>query len=348
MRTISPADPSLTWLGAIDVEHTPDWSRPWRLPYRDLDLFPGARLRQRAAIPAGVRLVVQTNSVVIGGRALPGQAGERRVVDVVVDGALAETIDVQRDGTFRSGVMPPGEKAVELWLPTTDELRLATLCIDDDAELSPANPASRPRLVVYGSSISQCAAAASPTRTWPAIVARGLGMELTGLGFGGECKLDPMVARLIRDLPADVIITCLGINVYGSGVFNERSFLPAVLGLLTTIRDGHPRVPILVISPIASPDREEVTGESGMSLAQIRELVHEAVAVLRRHGDNDLRVLSGLEVLGPDDSGLLWDGLHPGPRGYEHMGEKITAVVEALVPATVARLGRRHAEARIQ
>src|SRR5690606_5273945 len=177
----------------------------------------------------------------------------------------------------------------------------------------------------------QCRAAASPTRTWPALVARELGLDLTCLGYGGQCHLDPMVARMIRDRPADVIITCLGINVYGSGTFNRRSFLPAVIGLLSTIRDGHSNAPVLVITAIISPGREHSVSATGMTLAQIRGEVARAAQVLREHGDDDVHLLSGLDVVGAEQAHVLDDGLHPNAEGYAGMAAAIAPVVHKLL-----------------
>ncbi|NEE02225.1 SGNH/GDSL hydrolase family protein [Phytoactinopolyspora halotolerans] len=334
-RQLRADDETLTWEGAVEVEHTPDWSRGWRLQHSRRDLF-SEQLRLRALMQAGVRVVFGTDATSVRGRAvvsdLDGMAPVQDLppVDLVVDGRDVDSSPVRPDGTFGFEV-PAGEKTVELWLPQFGDFRLAALEIDDDARTWRAPRPERPKLITYGSSITQCRAAASPTRTWPALVARELGMDLTCLGYGGQCHLDPMVGRMIRDMPADVIVACLGINVHNQGTFNERSFLPAVLGMLSTIRDGHPGVPILVISPIVSPSRENEPSAAGMTLTQIRGNVEEGVRRLREHGDDNLHLMHGLDVLGPDHADLLFDGLHPDTTGYAHMAAAIAPAVRKLV-----------------
>ncbi|MFD7307963.1 GDSL-type esterase/lipase family protein [Promicromonospora sp. NPDC059942] len=343
MREIRADDDVLTWAGAVSVEHGPRWSRAWRLPHDRIGLFPGGALRSRAAMPAGVRLVLGTDA-----RRLAGFAAVQGVevpLDVVVDGggpggagsdgagpggAVVASVPVGPDGGFAME-LPPGDKRVEVWLPQFGTFRLLSLAIDDGARVWPARGPSGPRLVTYGSSLTQCRQAASPTRTWPALVARGLGLDLTCLGFAGEAHLDPMVARVLRDLPADVVVACLGINVYGAGTFTERSLLPALLGFLSTVRDGHPGVPVLVVSPVASPRREDAVGPAGLTLAQVRDQVADAVGLLTAHGDPDLHLLDGRAVLGPEHAHLLADGLHPGPEGYAHMASVIVPVVRELL-----------------
>ncbi|PSL07033.1 lysophospholipase L1-like esterase [Haloactinopolyspora alba] len=329
-REVRADDPVLRWVGAVEVEHGAGWSRGWRLPLSRIGLFPGEALRGRAAMQAGVRVVFGTDAGMVGGRLVVGPDVEDPLrVDLVVDGELVDSAPVGADGSFRFAGVVAGEKTVEVWLPQFGDVGLAAVEVDEAARVWAAPDEGRPRLVTYGSSITHCRSAASPARTWPALVARELGADLTCLGFGGQCHLDPMVARTIGDLPADVIVTCLGINVYGGGSFTERSFLPAVLGLLATIRDGHPTTPLIVMSPIVCPDREDTAGAGGMSLAFIRAQVAEAVRLLREHGDEDVRLLDGLDVFGPEQAHMLGDGLHPDADGYAHMATSITPTVRA-------------------
>lgn len=336
MREIRADDDVLAWEGAVSVEHAPGWSRAWRLPHDRIGLFPGGALRTRAAMPAGVRVVLGTDARVLAGRA--AVQGVEVPLDAVVDGVIVASAPVGPGGSFVLD-LPPGDKRVELWLPQFGTFRLVSVAVEDGARVwagvaAPGDPVRRrPRFVAYGSSLTQCRQAASPARTWPALVARELGLDLTCLGFAGEAQLDPMVARVVRDLPADVVVACLGINVYGAGTFSARSLLPALLGFLSTVRDGHPGVPVLVVSPVASPRREAVVGRAGLTLEQVRDQVADAVGLLVAHGDPDLHLLDGRSVLGPEHAHLLDDGLHPGPAGYEHMASVIAPAVRDLLLA---------------
>ena len=53
---IRPDDTRISWQGAISIQHTDQWSMPWRIPYADLGLYPPDALRERASMAAGVRL----------------------------------------------------------------------------------------------------------------------------------------------------------------------------------------------------------------------------------------------------------------------------------------------------
>ena len=189
------------------------------------------------------------------------------------------------------------------------------------------SPTHDPRWITYGSSITQCRTAASATQTWPAIVARESGLNLTCLGYGGQCHLDAMVARMIRDLPADYISLCLGINIQGASSLGPRAFRPAIIGAVQIIREKHPDIPLVLMSPICSPPREETPNAVGFHLKGMREEVRTAAEALQAHGDKHVYYVNGLSVFGTDYVHLLPDALHPDAEGYRVMGKNFITQV---------------------
>ena len=85
-------------------------------------------------------------------------------------------------------------------------------------------------------------------------------MELVNLGLAGSALLDPFTARTMRDTPADLVSVKIGINIVNLDLMRRRAFGPAVHGFLDTIREGHPHVPLLVVSPVLCPIHEETPG----------------------------------------------------------------------------------------
>lgn len=336
MNHIDAADDVLIWCGAIEVEHTSEGSRGWRLPRSRIDRFPSPDLVARARMQAGIRVVLGTSATNLSGQLAIIDVGkvDEVKVDLVIDGELIATAPVI-DGSFGFDGIPAGDKVIELWLPQLGEVRLRGLEVPDDARVWRPELPRRRRIVTYGSSITQCGAAGSPARTWPALVARELDLDLTCLGYGGQCHLDPLIAREIGALSPDVITACLGINIYGQGTFNARSFIPAILGFIATIRDTCPDVPIVVISPIGSPSRETTANVVGFTLSEMRDQVARSAQLLRDHGDPNLTYVDGLDVLPLSQAERLYDGLHPDARGYEMMAEAIVPVVKELVAAPV-------------
>src|SRR5699024_10918236 len=183
------------------------------------------------------------------------------VLDVTIDGVLTERIHLTEGEHTIDCSIPAGNHEVRVWLPQAGFSAVGGLQLHDTTRTAPLP--HRPKWVTYGSSITQCTAAGGPSATWPALVATELDWDLTCLGFGGQCQLDPIVERTFESVEADVISLCLGINSYGASTFNERSFAAQAAGFIERIRDAHPEVPIAVISPIASPEREHLPNAVG-------------------------------------------------------------------------------------
>merc|ERR1719478_2002044 len=122
--------------------------------------------------------------------------------------------------------------------------------------------------------------------------------------------MDESLARLIRDTPADLITLKLGINVHNMGSHGGRSFGQAVLGNLLTIREKHPKTPLLLVSPIFGAWREEQTHSPSpmvpdtknptdarfLNLKQMRTELKRIVELLRKRGDEQISYLDGLEL----------------------------------------------------
>jgi lysophospholipase L1-like esterase len=128
-------------------------------------------------------------------------------------------------------------------------------------------------------------------------------------------------------------------NIAMDGTFTRRTFAPALDGFLDTLREGHPDVPIVVISATLSPLLEDAVGPIGvdeaggltaravaddwplLSLQRIREIAQQVVA--RRSGsDPNLFYVDVLELFGAADRADLADGFHPNEAGHRRAGER--------------------------
>lgn len=361
-------------VGALDFDRREKGISPRRLPAWTRPQVPEF-MEVMARMPSGVRLAFSTNSTSIELDALttrmqtPPQEPRPVVFDLSIDNETIVSQSYDAGNTIVLNPQVPGdfelkrgsaykirfegleaaEKSCELWLPVNVFIELRSLAIEDGASLNPPPQNDRPRWLHYGSSISHCSEAKSPTATWPAVAARLGGMNLQSLGFGGNCHLDPFVARVIKDQPADLISLKVGINIVNGDTMRERVFVPVLHGFLDTIREGKPDTPILVISPIFCPSAEDTPGptlfgddgkirtvrgheelrQGCMSLARMRELIESVIETRKKVGDRKLHYLNGLDLLGSDDAGDLPDDLHPNPAGYVRMGERFHRAVFA-------------------
>jgi hypothetical protein len=329
---LNPEDPRISWHGAVSLEHGPGWIRPWRIPFDQRLLFGKLtepdKLLSHARMPAGVRIAFFTDSEAIGWdvaaiQSDPVQAQAARI-DICCDGERHRSVSLL--GGPGTCDLPPGEKLVEIWLPQYCEVLIRGFDVDEQASLRPFHD-ERPRLLFYGSSNTQSKGAESPVATWPAIFARHHDLNLMNLGYGSACHLDPMVARLMRDLHADLIAMEIGINIYINAALNAVSLRAAFVGFVQILREGHPNTPIIVMSSIYADWRESTPNAVGLTLDRIREEMAAAVDDLRALGDANLHYVSGLELFGADMADMLPDQLHPGVDGHKVLGGRFATRV---------------------
>jgi lysophospholipase L1-like esterase len=330
MSVIAPADLADLLRGRIDLVADGDRIVPCRLPVLTQRPVLDPALLRTAWMPAGTRLDLVTDADAlmwtVEAHRPTGDTRPAAPFDIEIDGVRRDRISIEGEAHLRVDDLPAGEHRVRIWLPQLGTVRLGPLRIEGGNLIRPA-PAE-PAWTCYGSSITHCSGAAGPSETWPALVAGAHGWDLLGLGFAGQGHLDPSVARAIRDRPADLISICAGANPHAKDTFSLRSFAPALVGFIDTVRDRQPDTPITLMSPIVAPDREHRGNLHGITLSGIREEVHRVAETLRDRGDDRIFTIDGLDVFGPDDAHLLVaDGLHPDPDGYRLIGSRMAEIL---------------------
>ncbi|AMM20158.1 lipase [Frondihabitans sp. PAMC 28766] len=360
--------------GGAELERTARGLRVHRLPEWVRTQYPDGQLLMMESQPSGVRLALRTSANAIELVTHPTRVAYRGAdrargnVDVFVNGSLfardlltggdvfeidltsgASTLATGPSRTSRITGLPAGDSRIEIWLPHNETVELVSLhadapVLEDDEHL--------PIWLHHGSSISHGSNATAPSETWPAIASRLAHVDLHNLGFGGSALVDPFMARVIRDRPADAISVKLGINTVNTDAMRLRAFVPAVHGFLDTIRDGHPTTPILLISPIFAGIHERTPGPGAVDTATLGtdhvqfiatgdpddiahgkltlEVIRRELASLveRRAADQNLHYLDGLDLFGADDARAfpLPDGLHPGPDAHRLIGERFADI----------------------
>lgn len=298
------------------------WWTPWRLPEDAIDLVGNDVFAQGQRNAAGARIAFRTDSTELT-FSVDCDVDDACPLDLIVDDRLVERCPVGLGNSTFTWSLPGGEHRVELWLPQFGAMRLGPLSVNNAAIVTPPLTAAA-RWIAHGSSLTQCREAAGPSEAWPSLVSRTNDWELTNLGFGGQCHLDPSVARFIRDHPpVDLIFLCIGINIYGQASLNSRSLPSALSGFISTIRERHATTPLVVMSPLVAPEREDTQNAAGLTLRNVRDIVIDGVEKLVRRGDQHLTAIDGPAVFGSADAHLLGDGLHPTTVGYRLMAQRL-------------------------
>lgn len=328
---LSLLDPRIRWEGHAELAREGEWLTPRRLKAGRTNSEVHPELLRMADMAAGVSIHFSTDASefrIQAETSMPKGLGEAiSPFDLMVNGRLAGRQVLQGAGVVDVTGLGHGTKEISVWLPQFGVTRLSTIELSDAAFIS-ASRSPRPHWITYGSSITHCREASGPSDAWPARVSTKFAWRLTALGFAGQCHLDPVVAQHIRDTPADLISMCLGINIWAASSLSGRTLGPMLSGFLDTVREGHPVTPLVITTPISSPERERKLNAVGLTLHDVRTLVHDVTLSRSAQGDSALTLIDGRDLLGEEDSRMLVDGLHPGPEGYRQIADRMGPILQ--------------------
>ncbi len=157
----------------------------------------------------------------------------------------------------------------------------------------------RKKLVVfYGTSITQGACASRPGMASTAIAGRRLDVPVINLGFSGNGRMEPEMARLLGELdPSVYVLDCLW-NMTPEMV-SER-----VEPFVKILRETRPGTPIVLVEDAHFMNHPT---QDGTILRDIFER-------LKAQGDEHLHLLPNTGMLGSDTEGTV-DGCHPNDLG---------------------------------
>ncbi|UNO43685.1 GDSL family lipase [Streptomyces sp. MST-110588] len=332
---------------------TPDWLAPgpflrgvaWHDRAKDrlvrADPADGDRLPwetwSRATVPVGVRLeglAPGADTLHIRYRAFPPRPAD----ELLSAGAVFE---LWQDGepVCEAPARPGEDRTVRLRLPASDgpftvhlpvPLRPRVLGLRatgparSAAAPAPAEPL--PRWAVYGDSICEGWIASRPSRAWPAVAGRALGLDPVNLGYAGSGRGEIASAQQLAALPCDLITLAFGTNCWSGSPYSAPLLRETTSAFMALVRRGHPDTPLLVLSPLLRPDAEDTPNALGATLSELRRAQEAAVADRIAAGDRGLALLSGAPLLEAAD---LADGLHPGDGGHARLAGAVAAALRA-------------------
>ncbi len=221
--------------------------------------------------------------------------------------------------------MTGGEHDYMLYLPLYNGVDSVEIGVSEGAAFAPAperREGVRP-VLVYGTSIVHGGCATRPGMAYPAIVGRKLDWPMLNLGFSGNGRSEPEVARLLAELDPAVYV------LDGLPNLNPAQTAERVGPFVDTLRKAHPKTPIVLVENIVYQNAELIASRresyQGKNAA-LRKIYGERIAA----GDENLYYIRAEELLGDDGEGTV-DGTHPTDLGFLRMSEAMVRVVEPLL-----------------
>lgn len=286
-----------------------------------------------AQSPSGGRIRFSTNSTKLVIRLeYPSPPGMRNMhafgqtgVDLYLDGMYRGTAIATPESRPGNPVehvyfenQPGNTREVTLYLPLYKPVKVLGIGIDKGATVGkPAGFALSKPVVFYGTSITQGGCASRSGMSYQAILGRMLNIDFVNLGFSGNGKGEPVVARAVAEIDASMFVLDFSQNNA-----TLESLMEVYDPFIATLRAKHPDTPIIAITPIASAG-EQFKPEG--KLQSMRDHIREVVSRRIGAGDAHLQLMEGTDLLGPDRLGGLVDGTHPNDLGFEWMAEGIAA-----------------------
>ena len=185
--------------------------------------------------------------------------------------------------------------------------------LEKESVLKEPPPFSFPgKIVIYGTSITQGCCVSRPGMAYSNILSRKLDAQFVNLGFSGNGRGEPALARLINQIPdVGLIILDYEANAHETIVNTLDPFLDI-------LREKHPDTPILIMSKIRYAD---------VPFMHRRDFQRNLVEKRNDAGDTNIYFLDGSTVLGDDYHECTVDGVHPTDLGSKRIAD---ALMEAI------------------
>ncbi len=295
--------------GTLSVRQDDGWLTPLRFTEKQLESYAiNEPLRIRSMAPAGIRLAFHSSAKTLSlSYRIKGRARTWAAFDILEDGEFMDSVLVWEDeGSIE--IPLSGDEAVktEIYLP-----HLVEVSIKDVRGDAPLRPAPKPDTfwLCLGDSITQGMDAVHPSATYPARVARALGLDVLNTGVGGGVFRAENLEYIGRE--PDVITIALGCNDWGHSkdkaefTENIRSYLQKLDGLYACRN-------VYGIVPIWRSDADTV--RSGMTFDEMRALIRKEYEKYPY-----ITILNGTDLVPPNtcfygDAGEL--KAHPNAEGF--------------------------------
>jgi hypothetical protein len=237
-------------------------------------------------------------------------------------GAAAPEEDLRTAACLRSGIDPAFRRYV-VYLPYVNPVESLRIGVPDDARFEPVPPRTEKPIAYYGTSIVHGHCAGRPGMTHAAQLGRRLGRAVLNLGFSGNARMEPDLARLLAELDPCLWIVDPVPNMWAE-LIRERA-----VGFIEILHAACPGVPIVMVedrvhahAPFDTPLSEKH--------AENRAAWREAYDALKLDGVPDLHYVDHSDLIGADGDGTQ-DGSHPNDLGFYRYAEALEPVLRRVL-----------------
>jgi len=231
-----------------------------------------------------------------------------------------------KEKTFTCELMKEGPgkwREYRLYLPLYKPVREVALGIDHAARIAPSPSMARP-VVFYGTSITQGGCASTAGSDFVSEVGRTLDLEVINLGFSGNGRGEPVMARLAAEIDAEMFVLDYAGNV---DVDRLRGTLPPFISIL---RQRHPVTPVVLVGNVPFNQMLWDGNMRGM-LEEKRDVLMACYLAARQAGDRQVYFVDGHSLIRPGQSGAYVDGIHPTSGGFSEMARNLAPQLSSIL-----------------
>lgn len=286
-----------------------------------------------AEMPSGGRICFKSDTTSLAIRASYPSIGSshnmcgigRMGIACYIDGSFWKPVWPEKTGKSELVLFEgfsPRLREFTLYLPLYNPVSIRALGLSKSARVfpPPAFAAKKP-VVFYGTSITQGGCASQAGLSYQAILCRELNLDFVNLGFSGEGRGEPEMARAVAEIDASCFVLDFAQNCPTVDELRER-YLP----FIETLRAAHPRTPIVCNTPIFAT-RNTYLADQKARFEGFGGVIRSAVAACIAAGDANIRLVEGLSLLGSHEADGLVDGVHPNDRGFERIASRLAPVL---------------------
>ena len=197
-----------------------------------------------------------------------------------------------------------------------------------DAVIAPPRPyrAILP-VLFYGSSIVHGTAASRPGYIYPAQVSRALNIDFYDIGFSGQAKGEPVLARWMAGLPMSIFVCD-----YDHNAPDVQHLQSTHYPLYEIIREKNPDLPYIMIT---RPNYWTCI-KNQEDILQRRDVIMTSYLKARAAGDKNVYFIDGTSFFtAPHQYEHTMDPIHPNDAGFTRMADSIGTWIRHILESKV-------------